>query len=94
MLTTLLSRIFKIFWFYKLVFTRIVPRTAQDSVKLVLCSPVGSPSIFGNIRTGLVLGPSPDKPRTGTRPDFKALTTTDNMISTETAHLAAGQWDS
>ena len=31
------------------------------------------PSIFKNIRTGPVHGPSPDEPRTGTGPDFKAL---------------------
>ena len=49
------------------------PRTAQDRVKPVLCGPVCGPSIFGNIRTGLVYGPSPDEPRTGTGPDFKAL---------------------
>ena len=48
---------------------RTLPRTAQDRVKPVLCGP----SIFGNIRTGPVHGPSPDEPRTGTGPDFKVL---------------------
>ena len=58
---------------YESVFTRTGPRTAQDCVKPVLCGPVRGPSIFGNIRTVPVHGPSPDKPRTGTGSDFKAL---------------------
>ena len=58
---------------YESVFTRTGPRTAQDRIKLVLCGLVRGPSIFGNIRTGPVHVPSPDEPRTGTGPDFKAL---------------------
>ena len=58
---------------YESVFTRTSPRTAQDHVKPVLCGPVCGPSIFENIRSGPVHGLSPDEPRTGTGPDFKAL---------------------
>ena len=62
--------------------------TAQDRVKPVLCSLVCGPSIFGNIRTNPVHGPSPDEPRTGTGPDFKALPLSINFFKGPPIFLA------